>query len=154
MLAVEICRVYHTGPMPPGSAPGKPKLFIMKPSRAWGLLWLNGSWQQPQGTKIAGINPCAQLVFFPSLLSQSPHQCRGELASHSLQTWSLVWQLLESTGGMAWHKNGMLHDQIQHNNFIHDSTIGLVTLDPGLQTGCRKGLSTIINVCPSGLTKP
>lgn len=155
VLTVEICRIYHTKPMQPGSAPGKPKLFIMKPSRAWGLLWLNGSWQWPQGTKIAAINPCAQLVFFPSLLSQSLNQCQGGLASHSLQTRSpLAWQLLESTGGMAWHKNGMLDDQIQHNNFIHNSTIGLVTLDPDLQTGCRKGLITIINVCPSGLTKP
>lgn len=61
---------------------------------------------------------------------------------------------MESTGGMAWHKNSMLHEQIQHNNSIHNITIGLVTLDPDLQTGCRKELIIIINVCPSGLARP
>lgn len=34
VLIVEICSVYHTKPIQPGSAPGKSKLFITKPSRA------------------------------------------------------------------------------------------------------------------------
>lgn len=153
MLTEQICSIYHTKPIQPGSAPGKPKLFIMKPSRAWGLLWLNGSWQWPQETKIAAINPCARLVFFSSLLSRSLNQCQGGLASHSLQTWSpLGWQQLESTRGKAWHKNAMLHDEILHN-FIHNSSVGLVMLEPHLQIGGRKGVISI-NVCPSGLTKP
>lgn len=55
---------------------------------------------------------------------------------------------------MEWNKNAVLHNQVQHNRSIKNNSIDLVMLEPNLQTGCKKGLISIINVCPSIMIEP